>query len=1055
MAKELRLALFGGLHLTLGGVPLAGFVSNKAPALLCYLALTGRPHTRAELAGLLWGEMLESVAGGNLRKALSNLNQLVGQHLNITRQEVAFNRESPHWLDTAIFQAQLQADPAEQGPEHWREALALYLGDFLQGFYLRDAPAFETWMLLERDRLRTLAIGGLQRLAAYHRDRHEYAVGLDYTNRLLTLEPWREEAHRLKMYLLAHSGQRSAALAQYATCRRLLAEEFGADPAPETTALDKQIREGALAQPNNVPHVPTPIVGRASELAQIGQLLDRSDCRLLTLVGMSGVGKSRLALEVGKIEAHSFEQGVFWVPLSPVRLADLLVPTIADVVGLPLFRGEDPTQQLVRYLSEKRLLLILDSFEHLLDGAQVVSEILAHAPGVKVLVTSTERLALQGEWVLMVGGLQVPASLVDPDLEEYSAIKLFLQRAQRLGLRMPLAPTDRPCVVRICQLVAGIPLGIELAAAWVRSIPCCAIAAEIERNHDFLVTSFRNVPERHRSLRAVFDYAWSLLAPTEQAVFARLSVFRNGFERVAAEQIADASLGSLSALVEKSLLIRGEAGRYHVHDLLRQYAAEKLEQANLAGSLRDRHLVFFSRLAEEAEARLHGPGQLAWLDRLDPEHDNLRAALEWALRVAEANPSPLPAGALSLAGSLGLYWDLRGYFREGREWLARALKLAQPPRPDYRWQAARSQALYWAGHLAKWQGDYRQAALIAEDNLALCRELGDDWRIGYALYLLGSVLNKQGNLKRAEAVLEESERLLREAQAAWGLAHTLGTLGNIANVQGRHSEAVTRWQESYDLYREIGDRRGLARSLNRLWRRPYAQGDYRQAQAMLENAAALFEELKHRDGVAIILRHLGLVVQTQGDAARARALYLESRSVFQELGDKDDLVYTFWYLGRLELLEGNLAEARAILEQGRSLAREVGNKGLLSCVTQTLASVARHEAAYDEARLLLDEAWALALTSGDTQIVADALDARAALALATGQYEHAVRTFGAAEAVRDTRGLSLPAIGRAEYDRSISTARAQMGEAAFAEEFARGRAAPLEQVVQISSAHDN
>src|SRR5574341_1006538 len=329
MAKELRLTLFGGLQITRGETPLTGFVSGKAQALLCYLAVTGRPHTRAELAGLLWGDMPESVAAGNLRKALSNLHQIAGSHLTITRQAIAFNRESPHWLDVEIFQSRLQVAPPDQEPEQWRGAVALYHGDFLQGFYVRDAAAFEDWMLLERERLKDLALHSLQRLAAYYTTRRDYAVGLEYTGRLLSLEPWREEAHQQMMYLLAHSGQRSAALAQYETCRRVLRKEFGVEPMPETTALYERIREAAFAPPENLPPAPTPIVGRETELAEIARLLDRSDCRLLSLVGMSGIGKTRLALEAAKAQIKNFLHGVFWVPLAPIRSAEFLIPTIA------------------------------------------------------------------------------------------------------------------------------------------------------------------------------------------------------------------------------------------------------------------------------------------------------------------------------------------------------------------------------------------------------------------------------------------------------------------------------------------------------------------------------------------------------------------------------------------------------------------------------------------------------------------------------------------------------------------------------------------------------
>ena len=1055
MVKELRLALLGGLQITRGETPLMGFVSSKAQALLCYLAVTGRPHSRAELAGLLWGEMSEAGAAANFRKALSNLKQLAPHHLVITRQTIAFNRESPYWLDVAVFQSQLQASAPDKDPELLREAAALYQGDFLQGFYVRDAPAFEEWMLLERERLKDLALQALQTLAAYYTVHGEYAAGLDYTGRLLAMEPWREEAHRQVMLLLARSGQRSAALAQYETCRRILQEELGVEPMAETTALYERIREAMVAPPHNLPPQPTPFVGRDEELAQIARLLDQPTCRLLTLTGLGGIGKTRLALEAARGKIGAFLHGVYFVPLASIRSADVLAPTMAESIKLSLYGSGNPKEHLLDYLYEKEMLLVLDSFEQILDGVGLVTEILARAPGMKILATSRERLNLQEEWVLAIGGLEVPTGKRQEAIEAYSAVQLFLQRAQRVHARVPLAEAERPCVARICQLVEGMPLAIELASAWVPVIPCQEIAVEIERNRDFLATSLRDVPERHRSMRAAFNYSWSLLPQTERQVFSKLSVFRGGFERAAAGQVADASLPVLSGLVDKSLLTRNAAGRYQMHDLLRQYAREKLEQADEAERVRNRHLDLCLRLAEEADPNLHGPDQLLWLDQLEAEHDNLRSALEWALACAREGSLWPPEAALRLAGSLGLFWDLRGHLGEGRQWLDRTLELETPPFPNVQWKAARTKALYWAGHLAKWQGDYRRAADLAEANLALCRELGDRWSLAYALYLWGSVAAKQGDLERGQAFLDESLILFREVQAKWGLAHTLGTLGNIAKSQGRYDQATALWEESYALYREIGDRRGLARMLNRLWHWPYRQGDYARATTLLEEALALFRELAHRSGIAITLRHLGLVAQAQGDLARARALYEESQDLFQELGDNDDLVYVYWYLGRLALYEGDAAVAAALLENGLQLAYTVGNKSLIAWVLQTLASAARYRANYETARSLLIESLTLARQAGEKEVIADALIGFAALAAAQEQAERAARLFGAVERLYETMNLILLPVIRAEYDRNVSAARAQMNEAAFATAWANGRAMTLDQAIAAALALDH
>jgi predicted ATPase/DNA-binding SARP family transcriptional activator len=1048
MVKELRLTLFGSPQFSLGDTPLTGFVSTKAQALLCFLAITSRPHFRAELAGLLWGEKSEAVAAGNLRKALSNLNHLAGSHLTITRQTVAFDQASPHWLDVERFRSKLEAGPPSQGPDQWREAVELYQGDLLQGFYVRDAPAFEDWLTGERERLKTLAVGALQRLAAHYGTRRDPALGLEYARRLLALEPWREEAHQHMMRLLAQAGQRSAALAQYELCRRLLQSEFGAEPLPETVVLYQSIRAGAIAPPNNLPHLPSSIVGREIELGEIAQRLDRPDCRLLTLVGISGIGKTRLALEAATAQLADFPQGVFLAPLSPLRSANFLISTIAEAVGLTFYGEENPAKQLHSYLAEKRVLLVLDSFEHLLEGTGAVTELLARATDLKILVTSTQRLNVRGEWVLPVEALSVPpAAGPDPAVETYSAVQLYLQRAQRLGHAAAHGVAEIRSIADICRLVEGMPLAIELAAAWARVVPARDIALEIKQNRDFLATAERDSPERHRSMRAVFDYSWSLLAPAEKEAFTRLAVFRNGFERAAAEAVADAALPILSALVEKSLLTGDAAGRYHIHDLLRRYAAEKLTQNHLEERIRHRHLDFYLRLAEETDPQLHGPDQIVLLERLEAEHDNLRAALEWGLSAAPSGSLAATAATLRLAGSLGLFWDLRGHFSEGRQWLEQALALEAPLAPGRAWQAARSQALFWAGQLAKWQGHYPRAAELAQANLALSQGLGDQWCLAYALYLAGSVANKQGKLDGAKAYLAESVRLFQQVQGRWGLAHALGTLGNIAKARGDYAQAKAHWEESYALYRALGDRRGLARTLNRLWHLPFLDGDYARAGALLREAEGLFRELKHRDGVAIILRHLGLVAQAQGSLQAARELYEESRAIFRELADNDDLVYSTWYLGRLELYEGNLELALNLLEAARALAQEVGIKGLIARVSQTLAAVARQQGNYEAAQKLLEQALALALESGEPEVLVEALHEKAMLAAAVGELDHAARRFGAAEALREAQPVSLPVVGRAEYEQQVTMVRRQLGEAAFTALWAEGRTMPMATVV--------
>jgi len=653
MSDVLTLRLLGKPQVSLSGAAVSGFISAKVHALLFFLATTGRPHTREALAGLLWGDMPEAQAGKNLRNALSNLRTLVGPHLLITRDEVAFNRDSPYGLDVEVFLASM-ADPAGKDLEALHKAVELYQGDFLEGFYVVEALAWEEWMLGRRSLLKGAMLQALHMLVVKHLEREEHAAGIEYANRLLALEPWREETHRHLMILLARSRQRSAALAQYETCRRILAEELGVEPMPETTALYERLKAASIPPPHNLPPQPTAFVGRETELAEIARYLNNPQAQVLTLVGPGGIGKTRLALQAAarcvepetNFEAR-FANGVFLVPLADVGMAEtsaaqnFLIAAMADALGFSFQGPIHPQAQLLNHLREKRMLLILDNMEPLVAEARPLVDILQLAPGVKLLVTSRVRLNLREEWLLEVEGLDYPRTTSpgtdERELEAYSAVTLFVQQARRLQAGFTLTGADAPAVVRICRLVSGVPLGIELAASWLRVLACAEIAAEIEQGLDFLTSTLQNIPERHRSLRAVFDYSWNLLSPSEQAVFQQLAIFRGGFQRETAAHVVDASLPMLAGLVDKSLLRRTAQGRYEMHDLLRQYAEEKLLTNPVESEgVRDRHCRYYAEFMVRHKPQLKGEDPQVALTTLSAERENVRAAWNWAVEHRKA-----------------------------------------------------------------------------------------------------------------------------------------------------------------------------------------------------------------------------------------------------------------------------------------------------------------------------------------------------------------------------------------------------------------------------------
>ena len=520
------------------------------------------------------------------------------------------------------------------------------------------------------------------------------------------------------------------------------------------------------------------------------------------------------------------------------------------------------------------MLLVLDNFEHLLDSARTLAEILRHAPAIRVLVTSRERLNLQGEWVFEVQGLPIPPECQADRLGTYSAVTLFLQCAQRVRPGFSLTPDEYPPIVHICRLVEGMPLGIELAAAWVRVLSCGEIAQEIQRNLDFLTTSARDVPERHRSLQATMDHSWNLLSSDERGVLSRLSVFRGSIHREAAEQVAGATLPLLSALVDKSLLRRLDAGRYDLHELIRQYAQEQLMKASDFDGARDRHLTFFLKFAEEAEPKLRDAEQLIWLDRLEQEHDNLRAALDWSLRNKET-ATPISQASLRLAGTLYVFWKRRDHWSEGREWLQRALAQSTdlPATREY------VKALNAAVLLAVEQADTRRAHQLAEENLALSRKMGDAYSLACALSSLGLVLWKQKEYAAARACGEEGLALFRELGDRFAVAESLHNLGHIAINQDDYIAAQSYLTESLSVCRELRNEIGVTEALGDLGLLAYLQNDYAAARSYLEESLMRFREAASVPGIESALNRLGDLARCQGDYDQAGQLYTESLDV--------------------------------------------------------------------------------------------------------------------------------------------------------------------------------
>lgn len=789
---------------------------------------------------------------------------------------------------------------------HWAEAVALYRGAFLEGSHTYELPAFEDWLESERENLQAVWRDAVLNHTARLEQAGAYTQAMPLLERALELDPYAEEALQAYLRSAALSGQRERAIKAYDDFRLRLERDLGLEPEPGTKKLLDSLLE---AMPLTIPAQEakptrrgqaalTSFLGREAELEAIHAQLASPDCRLLTLTGPGGMGKTRLALEVSGLLRPGFAGEVYFVPLEAATSAAAMASGIAAELGLSLSGANDPTQGLLEFLRERRCLLVLDNFEQLLtpdarEGAlHLVLEMLEQAGRVKLLVTSRHRLELQAEWVVPLEGLSIPTSGTLEAARRSSSARLFVERASRAKPGFALSAVNAPAIVRICRLSEGLPLGIELAAAWAGTLSPEEIAAELEDQLDLESGPALDRPQRHQTLRSAFQHSWQLLGQEEREALARLSVFRGGFERSASAQVSKASLRSLLSLVNKSLLRRSLEGRFGMLEVIRQYAALELHRNPvLEAQVQQLHAEYYLALAEGSQAKLHGPEQVKWLELFSAEHDNFRAALVWATENAQADL------ALRLASALHWFWYVRGHHREGRAWLEAALRL-----PGIKPKSAiRAEALRALGWLARELGDYTASQTTLTEALGLWQVLGNRAKEAETLYALGINHRETGDLDQAQALLLQAALLQRELGEQWGLSTTLNDLGIIQILRGDETAARGYFQESLHLKEAIGDPMGVAYALANLG---LASGEagYR---TLTERSLAIKRELGDRQGMANSLYNLAEISFEQGDLGDARSKLAEALELFWQLGRRRAIATALAGLAGLNAKEGH------------------------------------------------------------------------------------------------------------------------------------------------------
>ena len=962
MRKEkssgLRISLLGKPEVWLDDVLLTNFSTAKTEALLYFLAGTGQTHSREALAGLLWGEMPEAKARRNLTKSLSVLRRLLAPFLLIEAQRVGFAPDAAIDLDLTRWTT------AVSTPAPTPDTITLYRGDFLAGFFVKDALPFEEWQLTQRERLRGIAIDVLENLVKQSNSQRDYVAGIAYGRRLLELDPWRESTHRQLMLMLARQGQHPAALAQYQQCTQLLADELGVEPMAETTALFQRIRTSRNHPALALPHELAPLVGREAELEQIQQRLQDPQCRLLTITGLGGMGKTRLAIaaahQINRELALLFLNGVVFVSLAGVATESAVPLTIVNVLNVPLSSAVTPTQALLNFLRNQEILLVLDNFEHVTGAADLLLKLLQSCPDIKLLITSREPLNLALEWRLDLEGLPIPpeAEQEPVQLQTYASVALFVQSAFQVNAQFRLSEENAVEIRQLCWLVAGIPLALQLAATWLRTMSISNVLAALERDLNILATDMRDIPPRQRSLRAVFESTWLLLSAEERQTIEMLSRCRGGFTQKAAAEIAQATPFLLRRIIDRALLYQQDDNRYDLHPLTRQFAQEQLEKSGQAEIAAANHGRYYLVWLTKQTPALHGSTPQIPINAIEKELDNLKQAWQWAAntrqsdllldgfadlvtfydlvgllsegeilaqatidQIGEADDSDEERLLCRALIAKGLFITTQGQYEAADAILARALSLAQHLHDEQ----ALADIYDIRGRILTDIGRYNEAKQQYWQALTYHRQRSNDWKTASALTNLGWTHIVEDNADAALPVLQEALILERKIDHKRGEAFVLGNLAVVYGIKGEVQKALSNQWEVLTVYETLGDLLNLGRAENNIGMTFLNMGRYSAALPHMQRAVELSRQIGTLSGLTNALDSLGTAYLASGHYVKASACLYEALESALEIGFTYMNYSVRAILVRLGNHTGDLAQAQEHLQQLRPLVEKLEN----------------------------------------------------------------------------------------------------------------------------------
>ncbi len=945
---ELVFSLLGRLqieHRRLGAITLT---NRKAIGLLAYLLIeSDHGHSREFLLGLLWPDLPTAAAQNNLRvtwaylqKALATSDFEAQPPLIGDRLALRFNPLSNHELDVTRFRAWIEAcrlhphpnpDDCPECAARLTQALDLVRGDFLDEFSLGDCQLFDEWLLTQREYFRMQVMSALEHLAAFHENAGQLPEAERSIRRLLEYDPLNEPAYRQLMHVLARGDQRSAALDAYETCRRVLASELGLSPAIETVTLAEQIRALAPFESHSplavLPPVLSRFFGRQQESARLVDLLSRRTVRLVTLAGPGGVGKTRLAIEVAHRMAGVFARDICFIELAGITDEKSVDDAVAAAYHLPTHSSRSSTAAILDYLRDKTMLLVLDNCEHLVTAcAHLVQTLCRDAAGLTVLATSRIPLHLDEEHVVRLEPFATPAidgaeQLTVADSLSFDSVQLFTNRAARALLHFTLTEANVLAVARICQQLDGIPLAIEIAAAQVRALPVEAIAERLGQRFAWLNRQVGEILPRQRTLHTLIDWSYELLSDQERSFLRRLAVFAGGWTLEAAETVSapgETSAELLAELVDHSLVVFGadaKRRRYGMHETIRQFAEKQLHGSDQEADTLERHACYYAELVSRAAEDQTGQTFPERLRTIVDDHDNVRRAFEW-LVVHEREQ------ALALVAQLGtslMFWELGGFFQEGRRWLQRVLEDTQGVV-----SLARGRALLAAADLSSAITDFDYGLQCIQQAQQLFQQLGDqrgeiDARVMYCD--LAGLAGKNANL---EAQANEALRMAEQVFYTAGIAKANGVLGSIAYDADKPEAALKYHLPNVALWRKLESPFELAKAHMNLGVDLLEIGEYTAARQAFLEARDAYRSLGYQRGAATAIHDLGETALKMGEYASARELLCESLRIRHHLGLPRGYPYSFELLAQVNAREERYEQAVQLLAAAETFRMRIG-----------------------------------------------------------------------------------------------------------------------------------